>query len=60
MSDRYIRLDDTGLGHLIDLIKRDTQMKLSEGNNIGIDNDVVSVTDFATNLEIDQLFNGGT
>ena len=57
---KYIRLDDDGLNHLVSLIKRDMQKKMTEGNNIGIENDTVSVTDFATNLEIDQLFNGGT
>lgn len=55
----YVRLDDKGLDHLVTLIKRDMQKKMSEGNNIGIENDKVSVTDFATNLEIDNLFNGG-
>lgn len=56
---KYIRLDDNGLDHLVTLIKRDMQKKMTEGNNIDIENDTVSVTDFVTNLEIDNLFNGG-
>lgn len=56
---KYIRLDDDGLNHLVSLVKRDMQKKMTEGNNITIDEDQISVTEFATNLEIDNLFNGG-
>lgn len=55
----YIRLDEKGLNHLVSLIKRDMQKKMTEGNNIAIDEDKISVTEFATNLEIDNLFHGG-
>lgn len=55
----YYRLDQEGLDHLIGLVKRDTQKKLEEGSNISIENDTIAVTEFATNLEIDRLFNGG-
>lgn len=55
----YVRLDDKGLDHLVSLIKRDMQKKMTEGNNIAIDEDKISVSEFATNLEIDNLFRGG-
>lgn len=53
---KYYRLDENGLDHLVGLVKRDTQKKLNEGSNIGIEEDTIGVTGFATNLDIDSLF----
>lgn len=53
----YERLDDEGTAYLIKTIKRKTQKKLQEGPNILIDDDTISVSDFATNMDIDALFN---
>jgi len=53
----YERLDEEGTAYLIKKIKKNTQKKLQEGQNIMIDDDTISVSDFATNMDIDALFN---